>query len=323
VLDHQARPDGSYNETSEVFGELARLAPIIDATRFVASTALLHSEEIGWAWNHIVLSHLMSVQEGSDISTQGRLLRWYSPLYKAKVPVDVLEPTRMLDGYKVVFAPNLYLINPDVVSNLTHYVRQGGTLIVGPKAALKDWNSVFFADIPPCGGLAEVLGTTVKTSPFRWGPAPMSRKRVTMQSDAPWASSETYASLALFDNLEPTGAVVLARHETGDAAITLNSFGAGCAVYLGCEPEERFHRSLIEWLIRDRKLEPVLRTDADVEVTLRVGGGHRLIFVLNHHDEPEEIALDKPYRELISDRQVSGKLVIAGQSACILYEPSA
>jgi beta-galactosidase len=322
MLDHQGRKDYTYDETAQVFGELTRLAPIMDGTRFVASAAIVYADEIGWAWNHIVSERLRSVMARCDISTQGRMLRWYTPLYKAKVAVDVLDPLRDLSSYKVVLAPNLYLVKPEIVANLERYVRGGGALIVGPKAGLKDWNNVFYPDIPPCAGLSEILGTTVKPAPFRLGRTEMPVQGVTMERDAPFASGMRFGNEGLFDHLDPVRARAIALHESGEAAITVNAYGEGWAMYVGCQPEEAFYRRLIGWLIDSGKLEPAFSTDADVEVTMRVGGGHKLIFVLNHNPEPARIALDKEYLELISDRPVSGTLVVEGQGVRILSEPN-
>lgn len=227
---------------------------------------------------------------------------------------------RDLSSYEVVFVPNLYLINPQIVDNLRRYVDRGGLLIVGPKAGLKDWNNAFDSDIPPCGGLADILGTTVKSAPFRLGRAEMPAKRVTFVRDAPFAAGMSFDNEGLFDNLEPTQGRAIACHEDGNVAITLNRYGQGLAMYVGCQPKEAFYVCLIEWLIRMGKLEPVLETEADVEVTMRAGNGYKLIFVLNHNSAPVQIVLEREYHELISDETVSGILVVGGQEVRILFE---
>ena len=317
MLDHQGRKDAFYDENVQVYAELARLAPIIDATQVVAPAALLHSDEIGWAWNHAVSTRLQGLLATCDVSTQGRLLEWYRPLYEAKVTADILHPLRDLSGYPVVLAPNLYLIHPALVENLRDYVQGGGLLIVGPKAGLKNGDNVFFTEIPPCGGLADLLGVTVQSSPLRWGRGALPAKRVTLEADAPFSPGVSFANPGLFDNLDPAQAEVIARHEDGHAAITLNRYGEGLAMYVGCQPEAAFYARLIEWLIDQGRLEPAFKTDADVEVTKRVGGGHTLIFVLNHNPEPVEIALEQEVHELISDQVVSGALLIGAQDVKI------
>jgi beta-galactosidase len=324
MLDHQARPDFTYDETVAVFDELTRLAPIIDATRFVTSAATLQSEDIDWAWNHAIGGGRMGRPvDIPHLFAQGRLLRWYTALYHAKVTVDVLEPRYAITDYKTVFVPNLYLINPEIVANLKNYVRDGGFLLVGPKAGLKNWDNVFLTDIPPGGGLDELFGVAVKPGarPLRFGGKLAAD--ITMQPDAPFAAGMRFANEGLSDPLEVTQAQVLAYNDSGDAAMTLNRYGKGWALYMACEPEATCYRRLIEWLATQGRVDPILRTDADVEVTLREGGGHRLIFVLNHNAEPAQVVLEKPYLELITDRSVSGVLVLQSQSVAILHEDMA
>ena len=303
-----------------VFGEIARLKDIIEPTRFVATTAILHSEDIAWAWNFVAVERMGALMAQYDISAQGRILEWYQPFYEAKISTDILDPLRDLSGYKVVFCPNLYLVTPQIAEHLRAYVRDGGMLILGPKAGLKDWSNTFYEDIPPCGGLSELFGVTVKTSPFRFGHTSGPAPRVTMTADAPFARGMSFENRGLFDYLEPTTARVIACHSSGDAAVTTNACGQGQAIYLGCMPERRFHHLTIEWLESEGLIVPALKTDADVEVTVREGGGRRLTFVLNHNREPEQIRLPKEYRELIAQETVSGLLVVAGGGVAILCE---
>jgi beta-galactosidase len=318
MLDHQARKTTIYAETAQVFGELARLAEMIDATQFVATVAMLHSEDMGWAWNKVVSTRLRPLLESVDISTQGRMLRWYQAFYHEKVSLDMLDPLRDLSKYSVVVAPNLYLITPEIAAHLERYVQQGGWLIVGPKAALKNWNNVFLTDVPPGCGLDKVFGATVKRAPFRMGFGALPQMTVSMQRGAPLSPRKSFVNEGVFDYLEATTATSIACFANGETAITVNRYGEGLAMYLGCEPEEAFYRELIGWLAGEGRVAPVLRTDADVEATLRSGGGHDLIFVLNHNQETERVELEGAYHEWISGQTVSGTLAIEGQGVRIL-----
>ncbi len=318
MLDHQARKTTIYEETAQVFGELARLSEMIDATRFVASVAMLHSEDMGWAWNKVVSTRLRSLQEHTDISTQGRTLRWYQAFYHEKVSLDILDPLRDLSSYSVVLVPNLYLITPEIAAHLESYVRQGGWLLVGPKAALKNWNNVFLTDVPPGCGLAQVFGATVKRGPVSMGFGPLPEMTVSMQKSAPFCPRKAFANEGVFDYLEPHSATSIACFANGETAISINHYGKGLAMYVGCEPEEAFYRALVRWLVAEGRVSPVLRTDADVEATLRIGGGHELIFLLNHNQATEHVELEGAYHEWISGQTVSGTLAIESQGVCIL-----
>jgi beta-galactosidase len=236
-----------------------------------------------------------------------------------KVTVDVLDPHRDLKKYNVVFAPNIYIVNSEIVDNLKSYIRNGGFLITGLKTALKNWSNVFYTDIPPCQGLSEVFGTTVKPDHLTSN-QPCPKMKIRVLKEAPFAGCMSFANEGLVESLEPTTAKTIAVYQNGDAAITLNKYEEGSAMYLGCEPEEGFYLNLIRWLISIGKAEPVLKTDADVEATMRAGDGYKLIFILNHNHQPAEVALDKEYHELISDKPISRLLVIEGYGVKILSE---
>ncbi len=322
MLDHQARKDSAFDETAQVFGELERLGEMIDKTRFVAHAVMLYSEDVGWAWNQIVAARLRSILERVDMSTQGRMMRWYEAFYREKVSVDILDPRRDLTGYDVALVPNMYLINAEIAAQLERYVREGGWLIAGPKLALKNWNNVFLADVPPGAGLSELFGTTVKRAPHRMGFGALPDMRITMQRTAPFEPRQSFANEGVFDYLDPNGATCVACYANGEAAITVHEYGRGRAVYLGCEPEASFYRHLVRWLISEGRVAPVLDTDADVEITQRSGGGHDLIFVVNHNEHSEEVALDGAYYDWISQDTVRGSLVIEGHGARILEKQS-
>jgi beta-galactosidase len=322
MLDHQMRKDGTYDETAQVFGELSRLAPIIDATRYITTAAILYSDDIGWAWNHAV-GRMEGLLQRVDVSDQGRVTRWYTALYREKVPVDIIDPMHDLSGYKVAMVPNLYLITPEMVAHLQAFVRGGGWLLVGPKAGLKNWQNTFLTDLPPGGGLADVFGVTVKRAPFRFGRGGPVESAVTMQTGAPFGAGMRFKAEGLMDWLDPSGATVAATYANGEAAITVNRYGDGLAVYVGCEPEAGFYRALVQWLVAEGKAERPLDTDADVEVTRRAGGGHDLIFVLNHNDKPEQVVLPGTFHELISDTTMSGVMVVEGEGVRILERQGA
>jgi beta-galactosidase len=49
----------------------------------------------------------------------GIVLDWYRPLFDANVAVDFARATDDLDGYRLVVAPNLYLLSDEGLSALT------------------------------------------------------------------------------------------------------------------------------------------------------------------------------------------------------------
>lgn len=89
-----------------------------------------------------------------------QLQAWYRPLWEAGIGVDVVHPLADLGRYRLVLAPQLYLLDDDGVANLRGYLASGGCLALGPFSAVTDGNArvrtgrspVSFADLLDAGG---------------------------------------------------------------------------------------------------------------------------------------------------------------------------
>ena len=74
--------------------------------------------------------------------------------------IDIVSPYAPLDSYKLVVAPDLYLIPKELAEHLEAYVKAGGHLVIGPRSGLKDeFNSLLPLRQP--GYLADPLGARV------------------------------------------------------------------------------------------------------------------------------------------------------------------
>ena len=112
----------SWREVSRLGSELGRLDELLGA-RGEAETAILLDWESWWA-----------LELDSKPSTAVRMLEglysFYKPLYEANVPVDFAHPGSDLSSYRLVIAPNLYLVTDDSAENIRQFVAGGGTLLM-------------------------------------------------------------------------------------------------------------------------------------------------------------------------------------------------
>jgi len=315
-----------YREGQQIGAEMRRLGGLIDSTTFKPALGLLYSFDMGWAYD---IAHAYPRSTWVDGTSYWRLLEeCYTHFWRHNVPVQPLTPEDDLTAFPVVVAPCLYLTNDEIADRLCAYVRQGGTLIVGPDSGTKDWNNVYALDMPPIGKLRQLFGCALVGSGRSFGHTPVS---VRMEADAPFAAAECFAEPETrgvrgffsgsrsIEELRPEGAAVLARFEaSGVPAATWNRYGRGDAIYLGWWPDARFFDALIDWLAGQRKLFRVLQTPEGVEATLREGNGRQLIFVVNHNFAPATVTLDRPYQDLVTERVVEGSLTVEPQAARIL-----
>jgi beta-galactosidase len=88
------------------------------------------------------------------------------------------------------------------------------------------------------------------------------------------------------DILQPSGAEVLGTYtagaHAGQAALTMNGYGKGKAVYIGADLDTASLSRVLRTLSALAGVEQPLDVPPGVEMTVRTSGDKRWIFLLNH-----------------------------------------
>jgi beta-galactosidase len=140
-------PDGSEDvggeEARQVAAELAEVGPLPYCAQ--APVALIFSYETDWL---------------QQIQPQGRSWRWlklafewYSALRQRGLDVDILPPDAPLDGYRVVVAPSLPIIDNALADRLAALT---APVLLGPRSGSKTVDVHIPAELPP-GPLQRLL----------------------------------------------------------------------------------------------------------------------------------------------------------------------
>ncbi|MBW7885788.1 MAG: beta-galactosidase [Caldilineaceae bacterium] len=348
LLDHAGRKTAGYAEAQQIGSELARLAPVLEATQPQAEIAILLDYDSRWALEiqphttclranvdatYTVVNPATLVDPDATGSWQYMIGRawqmWpfaapYVALWERNIPVAIVAPESDLSRYKVVCAPFLNLLRPAVVEALRGYVHGGGTLILGPRAGLKDQHNKLFP-MPQPGPLSELTSASVR---FFDVLEPNRTHRLVW----PHASDLRATEIGLWaEVLDANGAEVLATYEqgwyAGEAAITRHRAvldGArGQTIYLGCMGGPQLYHRLFDLLLGDAGVEPILAAPAGVEVMARVArDGRRVVFLLNHAQREFYVTLPHEITDLLTGLQHGRRLSIAAGQV-IIYEDQA
>lgn len=276
-----------YDEISRIGGEFARATAALDGTGVVSPVAVLNDYPSRWAigWQ----------RDAQGFSPADALLDYYAPLHALTRSVDVVAASVPLGGYKLVVAPALNRITPEMAANLTSYVQGGGHLVLGARSGMKDADNSLWPQRQP-GPLAALLGARVAQFYALEKPVPVAGAWGTGQA-ATWA-----------EQLETTAAdaVVTLRYGAGNgwldgkpAAVT-RRIGRGSITYVGANLDAALMRTIASRLVADSGVAPVLPgLPAEIDVGIREGGGKRVVILTNYAASARTVALPAPMHDVL------------------------
>jgi len=311
LLYHDGRPTRRYDEVKRMGTEIKRAGDVIVGSTIKARAAIIHSYDSRFAFQ---------IQPNNPkFSYPGHVQHVYRALFRRNIPVDMVSPTADLSRYKLVAAPALHIVTAEIADNLRRYVEQGGTLILTPRSGVKDEaNAVVNAPLP--GLLADLCGMTVE----EYDSLP---EGVTQPLQFTIPARPDQVARVWYDVLAPQGAQVIARYTQdyykGKPAITLNTYGKGRVLYVGVFGNDPLYETFMSWLLASVGVEGVLSAPEGVEVAERWQGNRRLLFVLNHTEQAQDVVLPGRYTNLLNGQSgLTGTVTLAGRDVLILAEES-
>jgi beta-galactosidase len=203
----------SWREVSRLGSELGKLDELLGA-RGEAETAILLDWESWWA-----------LELDSKPSTAVRMLEglysFYKPHYGANIPVDFAHPGSDLSSYRLVLAPNLYLVTDEGVDNIRRYVSDGGTLLMSFFSGIVDAHDHIRLGGYPAP-FRELLGLQIEDF------VPMASRETNLLDTPGGESCDLWADLIHLEGAEPLASYTDGFY-AGTPAVTRNVHGEGAA----------------------------------------------------------------------------------------------
>jgi beta-galactosidase len=81
-----------------------------------------------------------------------------------------------------------------------------------------------------------------------------------------------------------------------------------------------FYGPLFDWLLPQVGVEPLMTTPPGIEAKIRIGPAGRVLFILNHTDEPAMVTLPEGYVDALTDEPVGRSLGLGSREVKILKE---
>jgi beta-galactosidase len=276
ILPHSGVPGRRYEEVRQTIEELA---PVMEACKGGmpgAEAGILYSYDQRWAFqiqpHHPELDYL------------DHLKGYYKAFHDANVPVDLLSLDDDYSRYKLLVAPLLFLMTPELSSKLHDYVAQGGHLVLTMRTGVKEWNNSVIPETLP-GSLSDLLGIQI----FDYDCLRQFEQSVQWTCSEGGAEQISEAARKWCDIITLSGAEALASYELdfykGTPAITRNGYENGTAYYTGTELGPKVMKALVEQLLEDAGIKGLASTPEGLEITRRRGKDSDYLFVLNHNSD--------------------------------------
>jgi len=294
----------SWKEVSNLGSELGKLDELLGA-RGEARTAILLDWESWWALE-------LDSKPSTAIRMLGGVYSVYKPLYEANVPVDFAHPGSDLSSYRLVIAPNLYLVTDDSVDNILRYVSDGGTLLMSFFSGIVDGRDHIRLGGYPAP-FKDLLGLSIEDF------VPMATGETNHLDTTEGASCDLWADLIHLQDAESVASYTNGFY-AGTPAVTRNVYGEGAAYYLGTRPELRYTKALLQSVCGEAGVRPAAEVPPGVDAVRRRTEDASFLFLLNHNQEVVEIRLPNPGRDLLTGTEHDSKLMLDPLGVTILQE---
>ena len=276
IVDADNRRGRKFYEVRSFFQDIRRYAGPLEAP--VRSEAAI-------LYDYDSLASFRIQRQSLLLDCPGEMKALYRAFYDENVSVDVLPAQADFSGYRVVLLPQMIVSRPEFRARAERFVRNGGTLVLTYRSAVKDGdNNLLFGEALPVG-YTELAGVTVTETESL-----QERDAFPVTGQGPFAG-KTGCGGVFRDMLEAGDAQVLYRYGdpfyTEYAAVTRNRCGAGTVYYLGCSLDRDTTAGLMKTILADCGIE-TLPSPEGVEIVTRGGEGAQIRMLMNHNPHETE-----------------------------------
>ena len=296
ILSHDLQPNRTYDEMTQVAGELKKIGPQLANLKKDNKIAILFSADSANAISY------MPVSDTVDYMTV--LRQMYNALYELNIEPDFVQAGEAnLSRYKVLLVPPLYSASDEVLRQIADYVKNGGRVVMAFKSGFTDQYSTVRAVMAP-GPLRDVAG-------FHYQEFTNLAEAEALKPDS-YGVGDQNKGAVWQEFLIPDTAQAVASFD--DAywhfpAITRNQYGSGTLTYEATYLTDALQREVIRNVLKDAGLSgPDQSLPEPVKVRHGRNGQNKLLhYYLNFSGQDQSF----PYSygngsELLSGSRTSG-----------------
>jgi beta-galactosidase len=252
-----------------------------------SDVAILHSYDSRWAINW--------QRHNKAFDPVANMVTYYGALRAQTHSVDIVNPAVSLQGYKLVVAPALNVITPEIAKNLIDYVQHGGHLVLGQRSAMKNEDNGLQTERQP-GPFAALLGGRVEQFYALDKPAPV---------EGTWGPEQTNIWAEQLSVSSPETKVLMRYGKSngwldGQPAAITRDVGKGSITYIGAALEGETLNSAVRWMLNKSEVHPEFGALPDgVDLYIRKDAEHEAWILINFGEKPQQVALPGTFTDVL------------------------
>lgn len=306
LLDQSGQPRPLYAEIQQIGQDFKTVSGLLAGSEIQAEVALLNCYASRWS--------IEGQHHHADFDYVTHFNNYYRPLAVRNMNVDVISADEPLDGYRLVIAPALIIIDRKRVERLKVFVQRGGVLVLSMRTGMKDEFNALLPVRQP-GALAELAGMEVEDYYALQTPVPVTGSLFEGTSQQ-WAER--------LKVLDAQSTVPVAHYGKSNGwlddrpAITVHPYGRGMVYYVGVCLDESSQQALMNAILETAQLHSI-NTPPNVEARRRTNkSGEDIYLVINHAASEQVVQLPWPAFEHISSHEVADEIKLPPYGVAVL-----
>ncbi|MBP1571082.1 MAG: beta-galactosidase [Oscillospiraceae bacterium] len=294
VIDHAGIDNRVFREVAQIGADLKKLSPVA-GTHLKADVAILFDWDNRWAIQD------MKGMIYDDKKYERVVIEGWKEFNRAGAEIDLISYNDDFSKYKVIYAPMLYIVRPEVAKALTEFVKNGGQLLCTYMTGYVNETLLAHLGGFPGEGLSDLFGIYSEELDTLF---PSDRNHIRFADGTVCEVKDCCEVLKLKD------AQVLAEY-TEDfykdtPAVTVKKHGKGNAYYYAARVSAKDMVPIFEQMCKDAgvALEKMPET---ITHHVRYGEEGTYHFYLNISNQPAEVCAAKG-TDLLTEKAVDGNI---------------
>ena len=300
VIDHIGTND------TRVFKEIASIGQMLEKISSVEGSIPDNKAAVLFDWEN-----WWAIEGAGGFSRHSKkyditCMNYWKKLKSYDVDADVISAQDSFDDYKLIIAPMLFIIRPEVAERLKSFVEKGGILLGTYISGYINENCLCYEGGFPGAGLSDLFGITNEEIDNLY---PSDRNEADIQigtKKEKWIISD-FAEILRINDAEVLGKYTQDFYK-GNAVLTVKKTGKGKAYYQAARCDYSKMDLFFETLLHDAQIN-FKKLPEGLEHHRRIGSNKVFDFYLNTSDHKIKVKNIKG-KNLINEEQISGDVIL-------------